>query len=117
MKEVSALLFSFLNSQSAFTDVIGAVGGLRKLYPVSAPSETPLPFSTYRILETKDADSYALTLATYFPPDGYDACVDFSDSMKSLFRQYREFEWVSSEVDQDEQALWFISYIDLNITK
>lgn len=121
MKEVSALLFAFLNGQTAFTNVIGSVGGLRKLYPVSAPAETPLPFATYRILEsegeTKDADNYMVTLAAYFSSEGYDAAVDFCDALKPLFRKHEIIEWVSSEVDQDDQTLWFISYINLKITK
>ncbi|RZJ33724.1 MAG: hypothetical protein EOO51_12595 [Flavobacterium sp.] len=115
MKEVSRKLFEFLTAQSAFTDVIGEIDGVRKLYPIIADSDTPLPFSTYRLREqdgeTKDCSAYIITLAAYF--NDYDQALDFSDAMTPLIK--KKYEWFNSEPEYDEVTSFYISFINFKI--
>jgi len=119
MKEVSAEFFQFLDGQAVFTDVVGTNNGLRKLFPIAAPGDTPTPFSTYRIREqsgeTKDGSAFLVQLATYFGADQYDACCEFSDALTPVIKS--EYEWFSSEPDMDDETEYHISFINFKITK
>ncbi|NHM08006.1 hypothetical protein G4D82_12295 [Flavobacterium sp. CYK-4] len=120
MKEASELLFSFLTSQSVFTDVVGQLNGVWKLYPIAADSDVPEPFATYRIREqsgaTKDASSYLVSLGVFFSPEQYDECVAFCDAITPIIRGHRDFEWITSEPDIDDEDGSFVSIINFKIT-
>ena len=114
MEEVSQNLKAYLLSCPEFTSVM--VG---RVWALAAPGDAEWPFSIFRIREengeTKDGDSYLVTLSAHFKPEKYAECVRFLDAMKPLIKS--KYDWISSEPDINEEDLSYMGFINFKINQ
>ena len=109
MREAGKELFEYLTSLAEFTDVMQT-----RLFPLVSDGDTDFPFAIYGLRvfpQTKDSDSYEITLSVYFKPNEYDECAGFCDLMKPLLEN--KYEWTDSSVDVSEEDYSFIGTINL----
>lgn len=120
MKEASIVFFEWLSQQSDFVSMIGVDGdGFSKLYPVLAPEDVGYPFATYRLREagrlSKDAREFVAVLALFFSVDQYDACCEATDVIADAIAD--QYEWITSEIDMDDEGSFYIGFINFKITQ
>ncbi len=112
MKEVSQLIVAFFNSQAAFTNIFS-----NRFYAMAAPGSVTWPFAIFRIYEeagaSKDGDSYQVTLSLHFKPEKYSECLDACDVMKPIIK--KEFHWLSSEPEINEEDLSYMGIINFKL--
>lgn len=110
-------IFTYFTSQSGFTDVVGS-----RLYPMVAKEDVERPFAVYTITEdrgeSKDADQVTVNLSIYFSPDNYLTAAGFADTVKSIIKANRDYNWVSSNpgvIDEDRSVFIDITFEYINV--
>lgn len=110
LKQLSQELFTFLTSQTGFTDVMA-----QRIFPIVALANNVFPLTTYRITEvrgaSKDATGATFELSFWFAVEQYDECVDFTDAMVTLLKT--KYRFISSTVDLSEDTMYYNGIINL----
>lgn len=106
-------IFQFLQSQSAFTNVIGS-----RLYPVVAKENVTYPFCIYSLREespfSKDSNKCIVTLSVYYAPEKYKDCATFTDTCKTII-ETNGYIWLSSEIGFVEEDQSIASNINFEL--
>jgi hypothetical protein len=114
MLEISEELVAFLESQSAFTEIMGTA-----LFPIAVVEGQGFPFTTYRIIEkaplSKDGKSASMQLSFYFGPNEYKRAASFTDVVQTIIESKENYEWETKTVDFLDDAFSFVGIINFKI--
>lgn len=116
-KSISEEVYNYLNTITAFTDVMVRNGKVF-LFPIVASEGTDYPFSTYilseRLPDTKDRSLITITLMLWFSAESYKECCELTDAICEAIDV--DHILTSAQVDYNEQYNTYAGMINFQLT-
>lgn len=111
MYELSQEIIAYFNAQSGFTAVVND-----SIYAVIAPEDQAFPFVCFLVnqqeTETKDVDSFSVTLFLWFAENKYDQAMQFTDTVTDLVKNNPLWDWENSTLQFVEENISFCGIIN-----
>lgn len=116
MEQVSKYIYEYFTNNSEFNKEMG-----KSLYPLFVGESKEFPCAVYNVGEapgiSSDASTYPCTLNLCYSPESYSEAIAFGDKMKLAVDQMENCDFVSTQVQfQDESRFIFVS-INFNLIR
>lgn len=111
MYELSQEIIAYFNGKTEFTSMVND-----SIYAVIAPEGQGFPFVCFLInqqeTQTKDVDSFSVTLFLWFDENKYDEAMQFTDTVTALVKDNPNWDWENSTLQFVEENISFCGIIN-----